>query len=101
MAVPRVDLLCRARVRAPSFTRIPQAMTVSEARSEYRQLMSRMDVAFAFGHGYSISGSHPKLCALRAEADRLLAQPRTLEAAAGERALNTPGRKVTIEYSRQ
>jgi hypothetical protein len=45
-------------------------MTVAEARREYRRFMSRMDVAFAFGHGCSMSGSHPTLRALRDEADR-------------------------------
>ncbi len=76
-------------------------MTVAEARHEYRGFMSRTDVAFAFGHGCSISGSHPTLRALRAEADRLLLRLRALEAAAGERPLNMPGRKVSIEFCRQ
>jgi hypothetical protein len=76
-------------------------MTVAEARREYRCFMARTDVAFAFGHGCSISGSHPTLCALRAEADRLLVRLRALEAAAGERPLNMPGRKVSVEFCRQ
>jgi hypothetical protein len=74
-------------------------MTIAQALSEYREFMSRMDVAFAFGHGCSMSGSHPRLAALRAEADRLLAQLRTLQAVAGERPLNAPGAKVTLEFS--
>lgn len=76
-------------------------MTVAEARHEYRRFMSRMDVAFAFGHGCSISGSHSTLRDLRAEADRLLVQLQALEAAAGERPLNTLGRQVSIEFCRQ
>lgn len=76
-------------------------MTVAEARREYREFMARMDVAFAFGHGCSISGSHPTLRALRAEADRLLVRLRTLEAAVGARPLNIPGRKISIEFCRQ
>jgi hypothetical protein len=75
-------------------------MTVDEARRVYREFMCRMDVAYAFGHGCSMSGSHPTLQALRAEADRLLAQLRTLQAPAGQRPLNEPGRTVTIEISR-
>jgi hypothetical protein len=75
-------------------------MTVDEANRVYRQFMSRMDVAYAFGHGCSIAGSHPTFEALRAEADRLLAQLRTLQAAAGMRPLNQPGRTVTIEIDR-
>ncbi|MGH2914701.1 MAG: hypothetical protein ACRDMX_06915 [Solirubrobacteraceae bacterium] len=74
-------------------------MTVSEARRQYRDFMSRMDVAFAFGHGCAIEGSHPALTRLRDEADRLLAQMRTLEAFAGDRPLNPPGRSVAIELS--
>jgi hypothetical protein len=76
-------------------------MTVAEARREYHGFMSRMDVAFAFGHGCSISGSHPTLRALRAEADRLLVRLRALEAVAGVRPLNMPGRKLSIEFSPQ
>jgi hypothetical protein len=76
-------------------------MTLAEARREYRRFMSRMDVAFAFGHGCTISGSHPMLRELRTEADRLLVQLRALEAVAGERPLNAPGRKVSIEFCRQ
>jgi len=76
-------------------------MTVTEALREYREYMSRMDVAFAFGHGCSMSGSDPRLRALRAEADRLLVQLRILEAAVGTRPLNTPGRCVKIEFHRQ
>jgi hypothetical protein len=75
-------------------------MTVTEARREYRRFMSRMDVAFAFGHGCSMASSHPVLRALRAEADRLLVQLRALEAAAGERPLNPPGQHVRIEFCR-
>jgi hypothetical protein len=75
-------------------------MTIDEAQRLYRQYMSRMDVAYAFGHGCSISGSHPALRALRAEADRLLMQLRTLQAAAEQRPLNPPGRTVTIEFNR-
>jgi hypothetical protein len=63
-------------------------MTVAEAGCEYRAFMSRMDVAFAFGHGCSISDSHPTLRALRVEADRLLVRLRALGAAAGDRPLN-------------
>jgi hypothetical protein len=76
-------------------------MTVSEARREYREFMSRLDVAYAFGHGCSIDGGHPRLRELRAEADRLLARLRTIEAAAGERPLNPPGHTISIEFSRQ
>ena len=76
-------------------------MSVAEARQEYHRFMSRVDVAFAFGHGCSISGSHPTLRALRAEADRLLVRLRALEAAAGERPLNMPGRNVSIDFCRQ
>jgi hypothetical protein len=75
-------------------------VTIDEANRAYREFMSRMDVAYAFGHGCSISGSHPAFRALRAEADRLLAQLRTLQAAAGVRRLNEPGRTVTIEVNR-
>jgi hypothetical protein len=73
-------------------------MTVAEARRQYREFMSRMDVAFAFGHGCAMDGRHPRLRALRDEADRLLAQLRTLQAVAGERPLNAPGRIVTGEF---
>lgn len=73
-------------------------MTIAEARRQYHEFMSRMDVAFAFGHGCSMDGAHPRLRALREEADRLLAQLRTLQALAGERALNAPGRIVTGEF---
>jgi hypothetical protein len=73
-------------------------MTVAEARRHYQQFMSRMDVAFAFGHGCAIDGAHPRLRALRDEADRLLAQLRTLQAAAGERPLNAPGATVTLDF---
>jgi hypothetical protein len=89
---PRRDVVCPA-VYVP--------MTVAEARGEYRRFMSRMDVAFAFGHGCSIAGSHPVLRGLRDEADRLLVELRALEAAAGERPLNPPGRSVSIEFCRQ
>jgi hypothetical protein len=58
-------------------------MTVAEARRQYREFMSRMDVAFAFGHGCTTDGAHPRLRSLRAEADRLLTQLRTLQALAG------------------
>ena len=44
-------------------------MTVAEARREYRCFMSRMDVAFAFGHGCSIAGSHPVLRRLQDDPD--------------------------------
>jgi hypothetical protein len=73
-------------------------MTVTEARRQYQQFMSRMDVAFAFGHGCTIAGAHPRLRALRDEADRLLAQLRTLQALAGERPLNAPGAAVTLDF---
>ena len=73
-------------------------MTVTEARRQYREFMSRTDVAFAFGHGCAMEGTHPRLRALRDEADRLLAQLRTLQAVAGERSLNAPGRIVTGEF---
>ncbi|HEX4009696.1 MAG TPA: hypothetical protein VHX62_06795 [Solirubrobacteraceae bacterium] len=73
-------------------------MTVAEARRQYQEFMSRMDVAFAFGHGCAMDGSHPRLRALREEADRLLAQLRTLQAAAGERPLNPPGHSVAIDF---
>jgi hypothetical protein len=75
-------------------------MTIDEADRQYRQFMSRMDVAYAFGHGCSIAASHPVLRGLRAEADRLLTQLRTLQAAAQQRPLNAPGRTVTLEFSR-
>jgi hypothetical protein len=74
------------------------AMTIAEARRQYQEFMSRMDVAFAFGHGCAIDGAHPRLRALRDEADRLLAQLRALQVAAGERPLNAPGRVVTIDF---
>jgi hypothetical protein len=77
-----------------------KTVTVDEAHRVYREFMSRMDVAYAFGHGCSISGSHPTFRALRAEADRLLAQLRALQAAAGTRPLNERGRTVTIEINR-
>jgi hypothetical protein len=73
-------------------------LTIAEARRQYQEFMSRMDVAFAFGHGCTMDGSHPRLRALRAEADRLLTQLRTLQALAGERPLNAPGRVVTGEF---
>ena len=73
-------------------------MTIAEARRQYQQFMSRMDVAFAFGHGCTMDGAHPRLRALREEADRLLAQLHTLQAAAGERPLNAPGVTVTLEF---
>jgi hypothetical protein len=73
-------------------------MTIAEARRQYQEFMSRMDVAFAFGHGCAIEGAHPRLRALRDEADRLLMQWRALQAAAGERPLNVPGRTVSIEF---
>jgi hypothetical protein len=62
-------------------------MTVTEAHRQYSAFMARMDVAFAFGHDCSISGGHPKFRALRAEADRLLVQWRTVQTAAGQRPL--------------
>jgi hypothetical protein len=73
-------------------------MTVAEARRQYQEFMSRLDVAFAFGHGCAMDGAHPRLRALRDEADRLLAQLRTVQALAGERPLNAPGRVVTGEF---
>lgn len=73
-------------------------MTIAEALSEYQQFMSRMDVAFAFGHGCTMDGAHPRLRALREEADRLLTQLRTLQTAAGERPLNAPDVIVTLEF---
>jgi hypothetical protein len=73
-------------------------MTTAEARRQYHEFMSRMDVAFAFGHGCAMDGSHPRLRALRAEADRLLAQWRAVQAVAGERPLNPSGRTVTVEF---
>ena len=73
-------------------------MTLAEARRQYQEFMTRMDVAFAFGHGCAMDGSHPRLSALRNEADRLLVQLRTLQALAGERPLNAPGRTITGEY---
>jgi hypothetical protein len=73
-------------------------MTIAEARRQYQEFMSRMDVAFAFGHGCAVDGAHPRLRALRAEADRLLAQWRALQVAAGERPLNAPGRVVSIDF---
>jgi len=73
-------------------------LTIAEARRQYQQFMSRMDVAFAFGHGCAMDGAHPRLRALRDEADRLLAQLRTLQAAAGVRPLNAPGATVAIEF---
>lgn len=60
-------------------------MTVSEARRQYREFMSRMDVAFAFGHGCSMDGAHPQLVALRREADRLRVQLKVCEIAAERR----------------
>ena len=73
-------------------------LTIAEARRQYQEFMSRMDVAFAFGHGCAMGGSHPHLRALRDEADRLLAQLRTLQALGGERPLNAPGRVVGGEF---
>lgn len=75
-------------------------MTLTQARREYRQFVSRMDVAFAFGRGCSVDANHLTLRGLRDKADRLLAQLRTLEAATGKHALGTPGRVVKIECSR-
>ena len=72
-------------------------MTLTEARRQYRDFMGRMDVAFAFGHGCSMDGSHPRLVALRAQADNLLGRVRTLEHLAGERPVNQPGACVTID----
>ncbi len=40
-------------------------MTIAEARRQYHEFMSRMDVAFAFGHGCTMDGAHPRLRALR------------------------------------
>jgi hypothetical protein len=73
-------------------------MTIAEARRQYQEFMSRMDVAFAFGHGCAMDGAHPRLGALRDEADRLLGQLRALQAAAGERPLNAPGHVVAIDF---
>ena len=73
-------------------------MTIAEARRQYHEFMSRMDVAFAFGHGCAIDGAHPRLRALRDEADRLLAQWRALQVAAGERPVNAPGLTVSIDF---
>ena len=73
-------------------------MTIAEARRQYQEFMSRMDVAFAFGHGCAMDGAHPRLRALRDEADRLLAQLRALQAAGGERPLNAPGHVVAIDF---
>ena len=66
-------------------------MTLAQAHQEYREFMARMDVAFAFGHGCSIDGGHPRLRALRAEADRLLAQLRTVQALGGRAAAEPAG----------
>jgi|BarGraIncu00222A_1022003.scaffolds.fasta_scaffold69816_2 hypothetical protein len=74
-------------------------MTVTEARRQYNQFMSRMDVAFAFGHGCSIADGDPRLRALRAEADRLLVQLRTVQAAAGQRPLNPAARALPLTFS--
>jgi hypothetical protein len=92
--------LAGPRTGVGPYTHIGQItlMTVAEARRQYHEFITRMDVAFAFGQGCSMDGSHPNLHALRAEADRLLAQLRTLQALAGERPLNAPGRVVTVEF---
>jgi hypothetical protein len=73
-------------------------MTVEEALRAYRQFMSRMDVAFAFGHGCSVGGAHPSLRALRAEADRLLVQLRLAQTLAGERPLGDPAHTVAVDF---
>lgn len=62
-------------------------MTVAEASRQYREYMARMDVAFAFGHGCAMEGSHPRLAALRQEADRLKVQLRVCQVASGRRTL--------------
>ena len=72
-------------------------MTVNDARREYRQFMSRGDVAHAFARGAVACECDPQLLALRWEADRLLVQLRTVEAAAGTRPLNDPARPLVIE----
>jgi hypothetical protein len=72
-------------------------MTLAEARRQYREFMSRMDVAFAFGHGCTMEAGHPRFRALRAEADRLLAQIKALEVAAGG-SLNPPGHRISFPF---
>jgi hypothetical protein len=74
-------------------------MTLSEAKRQYREFMSRLDVAYAFGHGCTMNGGSPSERALRAEADRLLAQLTAVRTASGL-ALNPPGHQVEIEISR-
>jgi hypothetical protein len=73
-------------------------MTLSDARRAYREFMSRPETAFAFGSGCAMDGGHPALRAIRDEADRLLAQVRTLEVASGL-PLNPPGRRVSWSVS--
>jgi hypothetical protein len=55
-------------------------MTVTEARRDYREYMSRMDVAFAFGHGCSISGwqRSPRAAANANERHRAAGTPASL-----------------------
>ena len=76
-------------------------MTIAEARRQYQEFMSRMDVAFAFGHGCAMDGAHPRLRALRDEADRLLAQLRTLQAAGGRAPAQCAGARRRDRLLRQ
>jgi hypothetical protein len=61
--------------------------------------MGRLDVAYAFGHGCTTNGGSASERALRAEADRLLAQLTAVRAASGT-PLNPPGHRVEVEISR-
>ena len=74
-------------------------MTLSEAERQYREFMSRLDVAYAFGHGCTMNGGSASARALRAEADCLLAQLTAVRAASGT-LLNPPGHRVEVEISR-
>ena len=74
-------------------------MTLGEALRQYREFMARPETAFAFGSGCAMDGAHPRLAGIRAEADRLLAQVKTLRAAAGE-PLNPPGHVASYPFSR-
>jgi hypothetical protein len=74
-------------------------MTLSEAERQYREFMSRLDVAYAFGHGCTMNGGSASERALRAEADRLLAHLTAARAASG-RPLNPSGHRVVVEISR-
>jgi hypothetical protein len=74
-------------------------VTLSEAERQYREFMSRLDVAYAFGHGCAMNGGSASERALRADADRLLTQLTVARAASG-RPLNARGHGVEVAISR-